>query len=266
MDILRRNLAPITQEAWAEIEEEAERMLRGNLSARSLVDFDGPHGWQLAALNLGKLTPQEELRGVNWGIREVKPLIETRVAFVLNQQDLDSVTRGSKTPELDPVQQAARKAALFEEKALYLGFERGSIEGIASSSPHDPVSLGQDPEGLVDSIETAMLAIQREGIAGPYNLALGTEPYSVVMKSHTGGRSLESRLVEMIQGEVKWSPALEGGVFLSSRGGDYELTVGQDLSVGYASHDRQEIEFYITESFTFQVLEPAAAVKLDWPS
>ena len=58
------------------------------------------------------------------------------------------------------------------------------------------------------------------------------------------------------------APAIEGGVLLSLRGGDYELHVGQDLSVGYAAHDRQVVELYITESFTFRTLEPAAAVAL----
>ena len=54
--------------------------------------------------------------------------------------------------------------------------------------------------------------------------------------------------------------AIQGGVLLSVRGGDYELTVGQDLSIGYADHDRHTVELYLTESFTFRVLEPRA-----WP-
>jgi uncharacterized linocin/CFP29 family protein len=49
---------------------------------------------------------------------------------------------------------------------------------------------------------------------------------------------------------------------MSTRGGDYELTVGQDLAVGYAVHDRTEVELYLTESFAFRVLEEKAAVFL----
>jgi uncharacterized linocin/CFP29 family protein len=60
-----------------------------------------------------------------------------------------------------------------------------------------------------------------------------------------------------------WAPALQGGaVLLSTRGGDYELTVGQDLSVGYAIHDRADVELFLTESFTFRVLEEKAAIFL----
>ncbi|WP_437855915.1 encapsulin [Sorangium sp. So ce363] len=59
-----------------------------------------------------------------------------------------------------------------------------------------------------------------------------------------------------------WAPALEGGVLLSTRGSDFELTVGEDLSIGYDRHDKDIIELFLTESFTFRVLEPAAAVAL----
>jgi uncharacterized linocin/CFP29 family protein len=56
--------------------------------------------------------------------------------------------------------------------------------------------------------------------------------------------------------------ALEAAVVLSLRGGDYELWIGQDLSIGYAHHDKKDVELYLTESFTFRVLEPGAAVPL----
>jgi uncharacterized linocin/CFP29 family protein len=60
-----------------------------------------------------------------------------------------------------------------------------------------------------------------------------------------------------------WAPAIQGGaVLLSVRGGDFELTVGQDLSIGYATHDRTDVELYLTESFTFRVLEEKAAIFL----
>ncbi|MEZ4309875.1 MAG: family 1 encapsulin nanocompartment shell protein [Polyangiaceae bacterium] len=64
---------------------------------------------------------------------------------------------------------------------------------------------------------------------------------------------------QIVDGPLVWAPVLDGAVFLSTRGGDFELTVGQDLSIGYASYERSRVELYLTESFTFRVLEPAAA-------
>ena len=55
MDLLKRSLAPITPEAWEQIDEEAKRVLRLHLAGRKLVDVDGPYGWQHGAVNTGRL-------------------------------------------------------------------------------------------------------------------------------------------------------------------------------------------------------------------
>ena len=56
-DLLKRDLAPITPDALAAVDAEATRVLKLNLAGRRLVDFKGPHGWQLAAVNTGRLDP-----------------------------------------------------------------------------------------------------------------------------------------------------------------------------------------------------------------
>ncbi len=101
-DLLRRNLAPITTEAWKEIDEEATRTLRTHLTARGILGVNGPHGWSLGAVNLGTLDmgKEEPAPGVGWGLRKNLPLMEIRVPFSLDIFDLDNVSRGSKTPDL----------------------------------------------------------------------------------------------------------------------------------------------------------------------
>jgi uncharacterized linocin/CFP29 family protein len=49
---------------------------------------------------------------------------------------------------------------------------------------------------------------------------------------------------------------------LSLRGGDAELVVGQDWSIGYLDHDARDVRLYLQETFTFRVLTPEAAVPL----
>jgi uncharacterized linocin/CFP29 family protein len=95
-------------------------------------------------------------------------------------------------------------------------------------------------------------------------LAAGANAYAELTSEGDDGYPLRKRLEESIaEGSLVWAPALEeGAVLLSIRGGDYELTVGQDLSVGYATHSTDDVELYITESFTFRVLENKAAVLL----
>jgi uncharacterized linocin/CFP29 family protein len=41
MDILKRNLSPLTEEAWVEIEDQARLIIKANLSTRSVADKSG---------------------------------------------------------------------------------------------------------------------------------------------------------------------------------------------------------------------------------
>jgi uncharacterized linocin/CFP29 family protein len=263
-DMLRREMAPIPQIAWKEIDLQASRILKGNLSGRKLVDFSGPHGWEHAAVNLGTLdvSPIEEMEGVTWGLHKVLPLVEIRVPFKLRIWDLDDMLRGARTPDLGNLKEAAKKAARFEESAIYRGFSAASIHGMLDSSSHSPISIGPDLSKLTESVERALLAIQESEIGGPYALVLGTEPYKWLMAGDPHEYPLRDRILALVNGGIHWSPVLEGGAVLSRRGGDFELTVGQDLSIGYKSHDTHDVELYIAESFAFRVLEPAASVEL----
>ena len=51
---------------------------------------------------------------------------------------------------------------------------------------------------------------------------------------------------------------------LSLRGGDFVMDVGQDTSMGYLSHDADNVTLYLEESLTFRVLEPDAVVLLSF--
>jgi len=263
-DILRREIAPIPAEAWAEIDEQAAKILRGNLSARAIVDVDGPHGLALGAINLGGVVADQgqTLKGVNWGLRDVLPLVEMRVPFKLGVADLDNVARGGKTPDLGSVVQAAYKAALFEETAVYAGMSKAGIRGVLAATGNQAVPLPQDAGGYLKAVDNGIGALQSKGIGGPYALVLGTAPYQALSVGDEKGYPLRNRVVDLLGGAIHWSPALKGGALLSTRGGDFELTLGQDLSIGYAGHSGTDVELYVTESFTFRVLEPDAAVEL----
>jgi len=263
-DILRRSLAPIGDDAWAAIDEEAKRTFKLHLSGRSVVDVKGPYGWTLGAVDIGRLEIPRKSKsdGVTWGIRRVLPLVEIRSAFKLGQMELDSISRGSADPHLDPVTETARKVALFEETAIYHAFAEGNIQGITKASKQKALTLPKDAKGYPDAVASAVEALQDASIEGPYALVLGTEPYLGLNRSIQPGYPVRRVVERLVGGENLMSTALQGGVLLSTRGGDFELTLGQDLSIGYAGHTREEIELYFTESFAFRVLEPRAAVEL----
>lgn len=265
MDLLKRNRAPILPEAWKEIDNEARRVLKLNLAGRKLVDFDGPHGWDYAAVNLGRLEilKEEPLGGVHVGRRRVQPLIELRVPMNLDIWELDNIARGAGDPDLGPVIEASETIARAEDMAIFHGYQAGGITGIVQATPHPPLVIPESGKRYPHVIVQAKEILRAAGINGPYALALGPKAYDEISRSADDGYPIRKRIEQqIIDGPIVWAPSLDGAVLLSVRGGDFELTVGQDLSIGYAHHDKQTVELYLTESFTFRVLEPAAAVYL----
>jgi uncharacterized linocin/CFP29 family protein len=265
MDLLKRSLAPVLPEAFAAVDAEAARVLKLNLAGRKLVDFSGPHGWQLAAVNTGRLQllPPATDADLNLGIRGVQPLVEVRVPIRLPIMELDSVARGATNPDLAAVVRAAEKVAHAEDAAIFNGFGPAGIAGIIPASPHAPHALAADVTQLPRTILAARETLRQAGVAGPYALVLDADRYAQVLAAAEDGYPLAKRLTQQVlDGPLVRATAIQGGVLLSLRGGDWELTVGQDLSIGYAHHDRETVELYLTESFTFRVLEPTAAVFL----
>jgi uncharacterized linocin/CFP29 family protein len=217
----------------------------------------------LGAVNLGRLNipEQHKIMGASWGIREVQSLVEIRVPFELKMMELDSIARGARDADLDELVRAAGKVAAFEESAVYNGFKQGQIEGILSSSPHKPVILPGTCDDYPQAVAAGIKLLSETGIEGPYALVLGTDSYHQLIGAVKGYPTF--RAVERLaEGGILHSQALEGGVLLSVRGGDFELTLGQDISIGFNSHDGNKVELYFAETFTFRVLEQAAAVEL----
>ena len=262
MDLLKRHHAPISTDAWTQIDAEAKRVLQLNLAGRKLVDFDGPHGWQYAAVNTGHLTIRTDGGlGVPWGVRGVVPLIEVRMPFELLIMELDNASRGAAL-DLAAVVSAAEKTAHAEDTAIFNGFKAGGIEGIIPSSPHSAVTIPDDYGDYPSVVVVAAETLRRAGINGPYALALGPACYAGLAQAAQDGYPIRERVEHFLDGPMVLAPTVDGAVLLSHRGGDFQFTVGQDLSIGYAGHDRDKVHFYVSESFAFRVLERAAAVYL----
>jgi len=264
MDLLKRELAPVLPEAWAQIDDEARRVLTLHLAARKLVDFSGPHGWTFGGVNTGRLKTIQKgpVDDVKHAVREVQPLVELRSPIVMKILELDSASRGATDLDLQPVISAAERVAYAEDSAVFGGFKDANITGIVEASPYAPVRVTAPvdwPRAVVHAKETLRVA----GVNGPYALVLGPKAYDELTADSEDGYPLRKRVETNLDGPLVWAPALgSGALLLTTRGGDYELTVGQDLAIGYAVHDRENVELFLTESFTFRILEEKAAIAL----
>src|SRR4051794_28498067 len=243
MDHLRKELAPISSAAWDEIEDEANRTLRHYLAGRHVVGFDGPHGWSMSAVANGRTTTiASSPDGVEGKLRTVQPLVELRQTFELSRAELDAVDRGSSSPDLDPLIDAAQKFALTEDRAIFHGYAAAGITGIAEASPHEPVEIRDDYNLYPGSVARATAKLRAAGIAGPYAIALGPRCYTgVVETTEHGGYPVLEHIRMILGGPVVWAPGVNGAVVVSLRGGDYELVVGQDVSIGYLNHTDETV-------------------------
>lgn len=265
MNHLHRELAPLTPEAWAEIEEEASRTLKRMLAGRKLFDFCGPHGWERAAVNLGRVRalrkPPEPAARVRQ--RVVQPLIEARVPFQLSRDELEAAGRGAPDIDLDAVAQAARSAALMEDGALFNGYPAAGITGVMQTAEHEPLAIDSDDYSRYPGIVAeATEQLRAAGVDGPYAIALGPRCHTELARTTEQGFPVMEHVQRIVKGPIVWAPAVDGAVVMSMRGGDFELHVGQDFAIGYTSHTDSAVSLYLQESFTALIYGPEAAVPL----
>jgi uncharacterized linocin/CFP29 family protein len=263
-DHLLRNLAPITATAWQAIEDDVSPRLAAQLAARKLVDFEGPLGWDHSATNLGRVHPIERLPSdVTTSRRAVLPLIEVRADFVLSRAALDDVERGARDTDFTALDRAAHHLALAENQTVFHGLQDGGITGMTEASSHDPIVLETDVNRYPFAVARAVDVLRQAGISGPYGLAIAPDLYTEIIETtEHGGYPLFDHLREILGGLVVWAPGIRGGVVLSNRGGDFVFECGEDIAIGYRSHDADTVSLYLEETYTFRVLEPAAVIAL----
>ena len=155
--------------------------------------------------------------------------------------------------------------AIAEDRAVFQGYEPGEIEGIAQACADRAVLIPASYENYPEAVAEATEKLRDEGVAGPYGIALGPRCYTGLTRSTTRGYPVIEHVRALVDGPIVSAPAADGAIVLSLRGGDFELTVGQDFSIGYLDHTASTVLLYLQESFTFRVLSPEAAVPLTYP-
>jgi uncharacterized linocin/CFP29 family protein len=263
MNNLHRELAPISDSAWAQIEEEASRTLKRYLAARRVVDVGEPEGAALAAIGTGH---QREIGAPGSGIiarqREVKPLVELRVPFELSRAAIDDVERGSNDSDWQPLKEAAERIAVVEDRAVFDGYAAAGIQGIRQGSSNPTIPLPAVVADYPAAIARALNQLRLAGVNGPYSVLLGADAYAALGAADDHGYPVLQHIKLLVNEDIIWAPAINGAVVLTTRGGDFCLHIGQDISIGYLSHNDIAVRLYLQETFTFMMLTAEASVAL----
>ena len=263
MNNLLRELAPISDGAWAQIEEEATRTLKRYLAGRRVVDVKEPGGVSLSAIGTGHLrnidAPGD---GIVARQREVKPLVELRAPFQLDRQAIDDVERGANDSDWQPLKDAAKRIAFAEDRAIFEGYAAGGIEGIRQGISNPIASLPADVVRYPDAIAEALSQLRLVGVNGPYSVVLGADAYTALSEASDHGYPVVQHIQRLVNEEIIWAPAIAGAFVLTTRGGDFDLHIGQNVSIGYSNHSDTTVSLYLQETFTFLLLTAEAAVAL----
>ncbi len=263
MNNLHRELAPISDAAWAQIEEETSRTFKRYLAGRRVVDVQGPAGTALSAVGTGHLRQIAASReGILARQREVKALVELRVPFELERQMIDDVARGANDSDWQPAKDAARQVAFAEDAAIFEGYDAAGIVGIRQGTSNPQMTLPADVRAYPEAIAQALSQLRLVGVNGPYSVLLGADAYTALAETSDYGYPVLEHVKRLVKDEIIWTPACAGAFVLTTRGGDFDLHIGQDVSIGYLSHTDTAVRLYLQETFTFLLLTAEAAVAL----
>ncbi|WP_395664513.1 family 1 encapsulin nanocompartment shell protein [Methylocella sp.] len=263
MNNLHRELAPVSDAAWAEIEEETARTLKRYLAGRRVVDMPPAGGLALSAVGTGHLraiaAPAE---GVLARRREVKTLVELRVPFELSREAIDDVERGATDSDWQPAKDAAKTIAFAEDRAIFEGYAGAKIEGVREGTSNPVMTLPADVRDYPDAIAQALSQLRLVGVNGPYVALFGADAYTALAETSDHGFPVLDHVRRLVNDDIIWAPAIDGAFVMTTRGGDFELSLGQDVSIGYLGHTDDVVRLYLEESFTFRLLTAEAAVAL----
>ena len=267
MNNLHRELAPISDAAWAQIEEETSRTLKRYLAGRRVVDVKGPGGPELSAVGTGHLRPIAASReGMVARQRETKALVELRVPFELSRQAIDDVERGANDSDWQPAKDAARQIAFAEDCAIFEGYTAAGIVGIRQGNSNPPMTLPADVRAYPEAIAQGLSRLRLVGVNGPYAVLLGADAYTALAETSDHGYPVLEHVKRVVNDKIIWAPAVDGAFVLTTRGGDFSLHIGQDISIGYLNHTDTAVRLYLQETLTFLLLTAEAAIALTPPA
>jgi uncharacterized linocin/CFP29 family protein len=266
MNNLHRELAPISDAAWAQIEAETSRTLKRHLAGRRVVDMHGPAGTSLSAVGTGHLlTISAPSDGVLARQREAKVVVELRVPFELERQAVDDVERGANDADWQPAKDAARKLAYAEDGAIFEGYAAAGIVGIRQGTSNSAMTLPSDVREYPNAIAQGLSRLRLVGVNGPYAVLLDADVYTALAETSDHGYPVLEHVKRLVDDKIIWAPAIHGAFVVTTRGGDFDLHIGQDVSIGYLSHTDTTVALYLQETFTFLMLTAEAAVALAPP-
>ena len=261
MKFLNRETSPISAAVWSQIDGVFAPMLSQRLKLRSAVGFS-PVPFETDAIPTGNLKPLSASNGVELSVREPVRMIELRYEFDLPKSVVEAFKRDK--PDFDDTvfKKASNHFSAAENALILEGVKEAGIEGILKNIPRKPIHA-KNTKGLVDAVASMMATFGGDFVEGPYKLVLSTATLIKMVGESEGGVSIKSRIENLLG--ANFFVVCEGIgddkiLALSQRGGDFAFYNALDVSLGYAGEKEGSYTLFLTESCTFRIVTPEAAL------
>jgi uncharacterized linocin/CFP29 family protein len=264
MDYLRRSAAPLSERVWKALDEAVDQSARHILAARRVATFDGPHGWDHIGARRGVMRPcHNGGTAATVCVPEVALLAEIRADFSLAWSAIEVYDRGAPALDAEPAERAAREVARAEDLVVFYGDPTGTGFLTSKESPRFEIHDWSKPGQILSDLVSAVELLDTTGVGGPYEAVLPPAGYYAYLQAMVPGGYPVSRQLENVLAHVHRSAVMrDAGAVFSTRGADFVISVGGDISVGYREHDRSAVHLMCVETLGAQVLEPQAVCLL----
>jgi uncharacterized linocin/CFP29 family protein len=261
---MRRRGGPLSERVWTALEGPVVAAARHVLAARRVATFDGPRGWEHVAAPLGTLaTCETRDGGAVVCVPDVVLLAEIRGEFRLPWSAVDAFERGAPALDTSGAEAAARAVALAEDRLAFYGEPVGSGFLASPRSPRVQAGDWSRPGRVVADLLSAARTLDEGGIPGPYEAILALAAYYAYHAAvQEGGYPAREQLEGVVAAVHRSAAVREPGALFSTRGGDFVLTVGGDLGVGYRFHDRDAVYLVVDETVATRLVTPEAVCVL----
>ena len=261
MKFLNRETSPISPAVWSQIDGVFAPMLAQRLKLRSIVGFT-PVPFETDAVPTGNLRPLPSSGEVDIAVREPLAMVEIRYDFDLPKSVVEAFKRDK--PDFDDAvfKKASNRFSAAENSLLLEGVEEAGIEGILKNVPRKPIHA-ENTGGLIDAVASMIAAFGSDFVEGPYKLVLSTATLIKMVAESEGGVSVKSRIENLLGANffiVCENIGDDKILALSQRGGDFALYSALDVSLGYTGEKTDSYTLFLTESCTFRILNPEAAL------
>lgn len=254
---LKRHLAPFDTEIWNVIGEEVKEVLSQRMIGRKIVDVESPKGLDFSALNTGT---RKKLDNSSFTIRNSLPVLEICQSFEVSKDDIENIYRGHAVLEdLVSLQQGAKDFAWAENSLIYSGLAEHQISGLVCGA-ETLTAPGSINDNIVEYTVKATEKMVESYVGGSYTMLLSLDDYAKVL-SHEGYPLVRKMLGVLGEGGkiLPDAQASDGqATIISTRGGDYKLHLGSDVSIGYTGETDTHVQLFLFESCTFEVITPEA--------